>query len=275
MQSRFEILGLFLFLGAAVFAQDAISVGPGSFTGSVHFSVPPPIERAQVVAGLPYSADETETTVQTLADGTHITRANSTRKLYRDSAGRTRIERPAVQFPPGGRHAAVPVVIEITDPVEHVKYTLDTVNKIAHKQSLVNVARDLAIRRTTPRVAAAGAPALPAQPSGDEGPQVTREKLDSQAMEGLQVQGHRTTTVYPTDSVGNDRPVTGVEEDWRSPELKIDVLHTSNDPRFGEVTRKLTNLVRSEPDASLFRPPADYSIVEENGDFTIKWGPAN
>jgi hypothetical protein len=28
------------------------------------------------------------------------------------------------------------VIVEITDPVERVKYTLDTVNKVAHKQAM-------------------------------------------------------------------------------------------------------------------------------------------
>ena len=73
-------------------------------------------------------------------------------------------------------------------------------------------------------------------------------------------------------SEGNDRPLTVVHETWRSPELKVIVLSTDNDPRFGETTRKLTNINRSDPDPSLFLPPADYSVVEEKGAFTIKWG---
>jgi hypothetical protein len=29
---------------------------------------------------------------------------------------------------------------------------------------------------------------------------------------------------------------------------------------------------RSEPDPSLFQPPPDYTVIEETGDFTMKWG---
>ena len=53
------------------------------------------------------------------------------------------------------------------------------------------------------------------------------------------------------------------------------VVWTYNDPRSGENTQKLTNIDRSEPDHSLFLPPADYTVVEEKGDFTIKWGSEN
>jgi hypothetical protein len=57
-----------------------------------------------------------------------------------------------------------------------------------------------------------------------------------------------------------------VSENWVSPELKITVLSTVNDPRSGESTRKLVNIDRSDPDPSLFIPPADYTVVEEKAD---------
>jgi hypothetical protein len=34
-----------------------------------------------------------------------------------------------------------------------------------------------------------------------------------------------------------------------------------NDPRFGEQTYRLTNIVRSEPDASLFTVPNGYKLI--------------
>ena len=40
----------------------------------------------------PFSAEITTTDVQTLADGTHITKPGSTIKTYRDSLGRARTE---------------------------------------------------------------------------------------------------------------------------------------------------------------------------------------
>ena len=265
MQNRHVIFGLLL-IAIAAFAQDSghTSVNAGVFSGSVHFSAPPPELHGQT--GAPYSAEETYTSVQTLADGTHITRESSSRKLYRDSAGRTRTERPLVI---ASRHQKVdvPMIVEITDPVERVRYTLDTVNKVAHKQAIPE--RDRAVKRTAPLPDAAAARP---QPSAEDAPQSSNEKLEPQTMEGLQVEGTRHTIVYPTGFEGNDRPIKVVNESWWSPELEVTVLDTRNDPRFGETTNKLINIDRSEPDPSLFLPPANYTVVEEKGDFTFKWG---
>ena len=46
----------------------------------------------------------------------------------------------------------------------------------------------------------------------------------------------------------------------------------NNDPRYGENTWKLTKISLSEPSASLFLPPPEYTVVDEAGDFKIQWG---
>jgi hypothetical protein len=69
--------------------------------------------------------------------------------------------------------------------------------------------------------------------------------------------------IFPEGSMGNDRPITTVSETWMSPDLNTAVLSKSSDPRFGENTTKLTNLVMAEPDPALFQVPGDYSIVDE------------
>jgi hypothetical protein len=40
--------------------------------------------------------------------------------------------------------------------------------------------------------------------------------------------------------------------------LRVLVLTRHNDPRSGESTYRLVNIVRAEPDASLFQVPSDY-----------------
>jgi len=255
MLRRNILLALIPLLATAAFAQDSLttSANGGVVSGSAHFSAPPP---GQVVAGAPYSAEETNTKVQTLADGTHITHAGPIRKLYRDSAGRTRTEGP--------------VTVEITDPVAHVKYTLDTVRKVAHRQTIGAPRAQMATRHAPAPGTTIACPVLNDCARG--GPRVTVEKLARQTFEGLLVAGERRTTVIPAGFEGNDRPVTVVSENWVSPELRVTVPSADNDPRHGESTRKLINVDRSEPDPSLFLPPADYTAVEEKGDFTIKWG---
>ena len=69
------------------------------------------------VAGHPFSAVEETQTVQTLADGTHITQGSQKVTYYRDSLGRMRTER-TVMPPPGFLSSeAPPAFIEIVDPV--------------------------------------------------------------------------------------------------------------------------------------------------------------
>jgi len=88
------------------------------------------------------------------------------------------------------------------------------------------------------------------------------EDLGSQTMEGLLVNGMRTTRTIPAGQIGNDRPLSIVTEVWTSPDLKIVVSSKRSDPRMGEQTFRLTNVTRSEPDASLFTAPPDFKVIE-------------
>jgi len=81
-------------------------------------------------------------------------------------------------------------------------------------------------------------------------------------MEGVLVNGVRTTRTIPAGQIGNDRPISIVTEVWTSPELKTIVYSKRTDPRMGEQIFQLKNVVRGEPDASLFIVPADFKIVE-------------
>jgi len=238
---------------------------------------------ARAMTGAPYSGEQVNEQVQTLADGTHITRKSAATKVYRDSAGRMRTERPlAPGLALAGRLRDSPTIIEITDPVAQVKYTLDPINKIAHRQQLA-AARPNPIRTETRNgvlqgVAGgggggAGSVILSAGvPSERVRPEFATEELGTRTIEGVLAAGTRTTTTWPVDSQGNDRPISVVGETWTSVDLKVMILSTSNDPRSGENTQKLVNISQAEPDASLFQPPPEYSVVDESGAFDIKWG---
>jgi hypothetical protein len=54
-------------------------------------------------------------------------------------------------------------------------------------------------------------------------------------------------------------------ETWESGELKLTLLTKSSN---GYTTR-LTNLSRNQPDAALFRPPSDYTVIDENAPFPM------
>jgi hypothetical protein len=95
----------------------------------------------------------------------------------------------------------------------------------------------------------------------DQG-QANTEDLGSQTMEGVLVNGVRTTRTIPAGEIGNDKPISIVTEVWTSPDLKTIVYSKRSDPRMGEQTFQLTNIVRSEPDVSLFTVPPDFKIVD-------------
>ncbi len=61
-----------------------------------------------------------------------------------------------------------------------------------------------------------------------------------------------------------------MSERWYSPELQVVVQTKTSDPRMGETTYRLANLVRSEPDLSLFQVPSDYTIKEGGFSFTTR-----
>ena len=66
-------------------------------------------------------------------------------------------------------------------------------------------------------------------------------------------------------------PIAMVMERWYSEELEADVLRRNTDPRFGETTYKLINVVLGEPSPDLFVVPNGYELrTEPNGPFEFK-----
>jgi hypothetical protein len=280
---------------ASLFGQPpstmGVTAGPNGPVGTAHFSAA--MSFGPAVTGAPYSAEQVSEHVQTLADGTHITQRQDLMKIYRDSLGRTREERPLFRnVLVSGQAAETRVVVNINDPVAQVRYTLDTVNKVAHRQRLLSPQERpvrSAIGATVVRsgvmggsISATGVATSTASVGGGAGyigqqpvekrPETSTEKLGTQTIEGVLAEGTRHTTTWPVNSQGNDRPISTVSEMWMSPELHVLILSKSNDPRSGESTQKLINISRDEPPASLFQPPPEYTEVDEEGDFTITWG---
>jgi hypothetical protein len=202
----------------------------------------------------PFSADAITTLVRTLPDGTHITRQTVTVKMYRDSEGRTRSDRIPGKVSAG--QPAPPGTILIHDPIAGYWYELDTVNKIARRGTYSSVQPG---QSTIPlnELPVASIPM-----ATNSGPQFKTEDLGTQTMEGLIVEGRRTTTTTPAGSIGNDRDIVNVSEIWRNQELRLTMLHVQSDPRDGETTTKIENLSRTQPDPNLFQLPADYKIVD-------------
>jgi hypothetical protein len=239
------------------------------------------------VQGAPYSATISNESVQTLADGTRIVQS-ITGSIARDSLGRTRQDAPLPAI--GNLSAAdAPHLVFIQDPVAQTAYTLNLTDKTAQKMPglPMNFAPSgpgtpgpgspgKMILQMSGAVSSAGAPPpFPPPPPmpppdfmlqktlilGDQG-KASTEDLGSQSMEGVQVTGVRTTRTIPQGEIGNDRPITIVTEVWTSPDLKTIVYSKRSDPRMGEQTFQLKNIVRNEPDASQFTVPPDFRIAD-------------
>ena len=93
--------------------------------------------------------------------------------------------------------------------------------------------------------------------------------MGSKDIQGILADGEREILTYETGSQGNDAPFDVVTETWTSPQLKLQILTKTMDPRSGDHIFELKNLSAAEPDPSLFVPPADYQMVDETGQFTI------
>ena len=251
--------GLCLF-AVAVSAVAQTAVTPAiSFGGVIAGGI-----SSQSVVGHPYSADQVTERVQTLADGTRIIQPTQTTKFYRDSAGRTRTEHTFTP-PPGAVMASGPSFIQIVDPVAGYRYMLQPRNQTARRSAFAPMVQRPnvvpAIRPAAPAILPTDAAGLAA--AARQHPEMSRESLGTQTIEGVIAEGTRMTMTFPEGSMGNDRPITTVTETWMSPDLKTVVLSKVSDPRNGESTTKLTNIVMAEPDPALFQIPAEYSIVDE------------
>ena len=227
------------------------------------------------VQGAPYSATIVNESIQTLADGNRIVQ-HFTGTTARDSEGRTRQD---TALPAIGNMSAsnAPHLVFIQDPVAQTAYTLNLTDKTAHKMpaaptgggpvkamlGAVAVGEQMKMKVGGVATASAGgAFFVQKQVVGNEQAEVHTENLGTQTMQGVSVGGIRTTRTIAAGEIGNDRPIDIVTEVWTSPELKTIVYSKRSDPRMGDQTFQLTNIVRSEPDASLFTIPADFKVVE-------------
>jgi hypothetical protein len=283
-----KIAAAVLLWSAPLYAQDdaarreAAEVAKQKLSAELMARVP--FEKA--VKGAPYSAETITENSQTLADGNRIDR-KTTGRIYRDGEGRTRREEDR-------RDGTV--AVSIVDPVAGTSYSLDPSTRTAWKTgtvvasaimskveaSQVNAAKDKAMaeKAATEKVAIArqGGAATARVGEVRDGMKVTAigpdgvmtgysftvadTPLEHKTIEGVAVEGRKTTSTIPAGKVGNEQPILVTSEEWSSTDLKVLVLTRYSDPRTGESSYRLTNIVRAEPDHALFTVPSDYTIKE-------------
>ena len=209
----------------------------------------------KTVKSAPFSATAETEFVQTLSNGSTITR-KSTALMYRDSEGRTRRDQTLSHVGPFATAGDAPQIIFINDPVAGVNYMLDPRQRTVRKMPSRGGPTPDWPERRSPSGNSSSAP------SNNE---PKTESLGKQIIEGVEAEGTRTTITIPVGKIGNDQPLEIVSERWYAPALQEVILSKHSDPRYGVNTYRLKNINRSEPSTSLFQPPTDYMSREEQG----------
>jgi hypothetical protein len=197
-----------------------------------------PVALVMPTSGAPLSAEQEEERTRKLPDGTTSTETVNS-KVYRDSSGRLRVEADT-----NGPAGVLPYA-EVVDPVAGSVVLLILPLKVAARMKVPKAA-DGHYGFAFPAVG--GRRPVGGKPESED--------LGKRMIEGIEVEGRRTTT---TDKDQASFVVT--EEEWYSKDLRVTLSSVFSGPDEKH-TARLRNIDRSEPDARLFAIPADYRIQE-------------
>lgn len=221
-------------------------------------------EEPTSIAGAPYSGVAVTQSTTVFSDGNRILRTNTTR-YFRDGQGRTRVERSVGQD--GAENANL--TITITDPVAGEIYLVHPQTKTA--QAFKASPQLIAARSA----AAAGADrqvpfalmgiGMGIGASLSTEASSTSTSLGEKVVNGLPATGTRTVRTIPVGVLGNEKPITSTVDEWYSSDLSVPVQITQKSSVGGDIKLNLTQVVRGEPDATLFGPPSGYTVHDLSG----------
>jgi len=228
------LLGFSLLVALAtppVISQDSGAIG-GIHTHIVGIEIP-------AIPNAPFTATVLVTWNRPLVGGGTVSRKYYT-EVARDSQGR--VHRETRGFIPADSTAEPPLrTFTILDPVSSTRTTCTA--------STMNCATSPFQPRVT---LSSDGGAL----SG-AGSNVTHEKLGQQTMDDLPVVGTRET-VTSQDSA---RVAVRHTDVWYSADLQMNLSVERTNPQLGDVSLKVTQLVRGEPDRSWFAIPDGYHAI--------------
>jgi hypothetical protein len=194
----------------------------------------------------PFTAEFKTTTVKTLANGSTITREGSEVQAA-DSHGRT-VTSTSTEQPSGD----MTTYTFVSDPAAGTRTSWTTPGQQAMVVS------------THPAAGANCAQRAQQNPPNALRRTSTTEDLGTETIEGVEAHGRRITTTTPAGMVGNSEPLVSTHEVWSATSIKpfsLVLRQVDDDPQGGKTTREATRVSLSEPDASLFQPPAGYEAV--------------
>jgi len=257
------------------------------------------VVEARITTGRPYSAEATTEFVQVLGDGNKIARKSIVR-IYRDSDGRTRREELGTDGTVKSVSIYDPVahVSYVLDPA--TRTARKSASRVAYPAAASTLSEEEKKRIEARKAVDRGSPGADgivlASPAGAPPPALAEElrkrqqseiaagaggrgrgvmqpairmtqdakeeSLGQKVIEGVMADGKRVTTVLAAGAIGNQNPITVQTEQWFSPDLEILLMTRHSDPRSGDTSYSVTNIIRAEPQGALFDVPADYTILE-------------
>jgi hypothetical protein len=241
-----------------------------SFAQTLATTPPPPNAGAlpTTLKNAPFSADVSTQYDRDLPYGAHIHRETKGR-VFRDAQGRVRTETQTPSLsgsPESYRHIVIqdPVLREVVhlhaqSKTATIHHFGDATASTLAENSVVPPSRADSALLVVPQ-GGQSATAVPLQHSTPVRPP-TVESLGAQIISGIAVVGTRTTRVF-ADSEGG--PVVSVTDVWYSRELQMVIFSTSDDGQGGRSQMRVTNILRSAPNAQLFQVPPDYTVKGDN-----------
>jgi hypothetical protein len=196
-------------------------------------------------------------TITKMESNGQITTETTKSLLWRDAEGRTRQDDIHESETLGETRT-----INISDPVTRVGYAWNDGEQLDKQANSVIVThtpgswQEVDSWPDSPSTAKSRTPSAPG-PMPTKDPNMKLETLQPKELNGIHVEGQRTTQVIPAGKEKNDHEVTVTWEKWTSPELKITICSVRDDPHTGRTVIELSNIDRSNPARSLFQPPTD------------------
>jgi TonB family protein len=239
-------------LAAPAIGRPQVSSGNSPGTPQTMSSEPFGFDDFETTPGEPFQLVEQLTTARTTPDGVKKN-LNEIRHVFRDSQGRLRVEDGWMKdgvFKARG--------ITILDPVALIE--VDSQGRLIHLEPRPRKLPTAEDNRTAAERKAWSAAYNKAHPGEN-----TEESLGTRVIAGEEAQGTRKKLTLMSADGSKPQMVT---ETWVSPELNISLLTILDDSERNHrvATTEVTELKRTEPDAELFKVPANLTTVQPSSD---------
>jgi hypothetical protein len=229
---------------------------PGTSGGTlvVVFGSPPgaltiPTTSGAGFSGAPYSGKQTTVLEKILMDGTKSTET-FVLFLWRDAEGRVRTDR-ILHTKSGEEYRDV----EVNDPVAGAY--LSWMTGLDFTKRVIVLPNGLPVTALPP-TGTPQAKLWTPKPS----PRLQVEILPPQEINGVYAVGWRSISTIRLQEENGQRKIDLKNENWTSPDLRIIMRHIHEDPRSGREDTEVTDVVRGDPDPSLFQAPEGYAVVD-------------